>query len=152
MSEGEKIKFHNAKFGEVTIDRQDVLSFPQGLPGFERYKHYGLVEIEEEVPFLRLLSTEEPRLGFVLINPVLVWPDYEPGISPEDLEGLGITRAEQLAIYCIVTLSSKPEEVTANLKGPICINTETMQARQMILVDDRYTTKHAILAVQQQEK
>ena len=151
MSESEKIVFENVKFGQVTIDASSVLTFPHGLPGFERFREFGLVEIEEESPFLRLLSLEEQRLGFVIFNPMLVWPDYNPGISQEDLQGLGITRADQIAVYCIVTLSKVPSEVTTNLKGPICINTETMQGKQMILVDDQYHTKHSILATQQEQ-
>lgn len=150
MSEAEvqTVTFHNAKFGEVTIDHRDLLEFPHGLPGFERFKQYGLIEIEEEAPFLRLLSLDEPRLGFVILNPVLIWPDYNPDIGREDLEGLGIEKAEQLAIYCIITLSDIPQNVTANLRGPICINTETMKAKQMILVDERYQTKHSIMGSQ----
>lgn len=151
MSESEKIVFENVKFGQVTIDSSSVLTFPHGLPGFERFREFGLVEIEEESPFLRLLSLEEPSLGFVIFNPMLVWPDYNPGISQEDLQGLGITRADQIAVYCVVTLSKVPAEVTANLKGPICINTEAMQGKQMILVDDQYHTKHSILATQQEQ-
>ncbi len=150
MSEAEvqTVTFNNAKFGEVTIDCRDLLEFPYGLPGFERFKQYGLIEIEEEAPFLRLLSLDEPRLGFVILNPVLIWPDYDPDIGREDLEGLGIEKVEQLAIYCIVTLSDTPQNVTANLRGPICINTETMKAKQMILVDERYQTKHSIMESQ----
>ena len=150
MSEAEvqTVTFNNAKFGEVTIDCRDLLEFPYGLPGFERFKQYGLIEIEEEAPFLRLLSLDEPRLGFVILNPVLIWPDYNPDIGREDLEGLGIEKVEQLAIYCIVTLSDTPQNVTANLRGPICINTETMKAKQMILVDERYQTKHSIMESQ----
>jgi flagellar assembly factor FliW len=147
-AEAQTITFTNVKFGEVTVDRSDVLEFPYGLPGFERFKQFGLVELEEEAPFLRLLSLDEPRLGFVLLNPMLIWPDYDPDIGREDLQGLGIERVEQLAVYSIVTLSYIPQNVTANLRGPICINTETMKAKQMILVDERYQTKHSIIESQ----
>ena len=64
---------------------------------------------------------------------------------------MGIEQAEQLAVYCIVTLNSAPGQVTANLRGPICINTETMQAKQMILVDERYHTRHSIMEATSQE-
>jgi len=151
MSESDKVTFQTAKYGEVTIKREDVLSFPQGLPGFERHRDYGLVEIEEEVPFLRLLALDQPDLSFVIVNPMLLWPEYNPDIGEEDLQALGITQVEQLAIYCIVTLSANPSEVTANLRGPICINTEKMQAKQIILVDERYHTKHSILEASSQE-
>ena len=53
MSEAEvkSITFNNVKFGEVTVDQRDVLEFPYGLPGFERFKQFGLIETEEEAPF-----------------------------------------------------------------------------------------------------
>lgn len=151
MTESEKLKFRNAKFGEVTVDRAEVITFPNGLPGFERCKHYGLLAIEEESPFLRLLSTEEPAVGFVIVDPLLLWGDYDPQIDKEDLDSLNISSPEEMALYCIVTLHPVPQKVTVNLKGPIFINTRTMKARQMILLDDRYHTRHAILAASQEE-
>ena len=150
MSESDKISFQNTKFGDVTIDASNIVTFPQGLPGFERFTRFGLFEVEEEAPFLRLLCLDEPNLGFVLVNPVLVWPEYEPNVGEEEFEGLGIDSVANLAIYCVVTLSKIPEEVTANLRGPICINTDSMVAKQMILVDEEYNTKHSILAAGKQ--
>ena len=147
MSEAEvqSITFNNVKFGEVTVDQRDVLEFPYGLPGFERFKQFGLIELEEEAPFFRLLSLDEPRLGFVILNPMLIWPDYDPDIGKDDLEGLGIEKVEQLAVYCIVTHRRRSAERNGQSPGPICINTDTMRAKQMILVDERYHTKHSII-------
>jgi flagellar assembly factor FliW len=151
MSESEQIVFESTKFGQVSIDRSSVLTFPHGLPGFERSREFGLVEVEEESPFLRLLSLEEPRLGFVLVDPTVVWPEYDPAITEDDMGGLEVTELSQVAIYCVVTLSDAPDQVTANLKGPICINTEKLLAKQLILVADRYHTKHALLTAPQEQ-
>lgn len=145
MSQEEKIVFPNAKFGEVEVESDNVVQFPNGVPGFERCKRYGLLALEEEAPFMRLLSLDDPNVGFVLMNPMQVWGDYNPDIGREDLESLDLEGPEDLAVYCVVTLSSVPSQVTANLKGPIFINTRTMLARQMILMDERYNTKHSIL-------
>ena len=147
MSEADKdrIVFEHLRFGQVSIAPSELLTFPQGLPGFERFTRYGLVEIPAESPFLRLLSVEDPRLGFVLVDPRLAGDVYDPDLDAGELRELGIIRPEQLAIYCIVTLSPVPEQVTVNLKGPLCINVETMQGKQLILIDDRYRIKHALL-------
>ena len=147
MSETEQIVFENAKFGEISVGAEYILEFPEGIPGFERFKRFGLITIDEEEPFIRLLSIEEPRLGFGLVNPMLIWPDYNPDIGAEDLDGLDFKEADEMAVYCIVTLSAVPSEVTVNLKGPIFLNARTMMARQMILMDENYETKHSILAV-----
>ena len=65
MSETNEVTFTNAKFGEVTVEGTSVLSFPEGLPGFERLKTFGIVQVDDEAPFLRLLSVDEPAVGFV---------------------------------------------------------------------------------------
>ncbi len=149
MDKTEKVKFRNINFGEMSVERESLIIFNNGLPGFERFKEFGLVAVEEEDPFLRLLSIQEPSLGFVIVNPMLVWNDYDPDIGQDDLEGLEIKRVEDLEVYCIVTLSRVPDEVSVNLKGPICINAKNKKAKQMILVDDRYQTKHNILEASQ---
>ena len=145
MSESEKVSFQNIKFGEVSVERESIITFSNGIPGFERSKEFGLVAVEEEDPFLRLLSTQESSLGFVIVNPMLIWADYDPEIGNDELDGLDIARVEDLEVYCVVTLSKVPQDVTVNLKGPICINTQTMKGKQLILLDDRYQTKHSIL-------
>ena len=146
----DKVTFTNAKFGEVTVEATSILTFPEGVPGFERLKKYGLVQIDEEAPFLRLLSMDESAVAFVILNPMSIWPDYTPQIGPDDLQGLELASDEDLELYCIVTLSADPQHVTANLKGPIAINTGNMTARQIILVDDKYMTKHSLLDASKQ--
>jgi len=144
------VTFQNAKFGEVEVKASSVVTFPDGVPGFERCQRFGLVSVDDEAPFLRLLSIDEPAVGFVILSPMLLWKDYNPQMGAEDLEGLEVQTPDELEMYCIVTLSESPDQVTANLKGPIAINTRTMTARQLILMDDRYNTKHGLLAASQQ--
>lgn len=149
MSKADKITFNNAKFGEIEVDEDSVVTFPNGIPGFEQCKRFGMLALEEEAPFLRLLSIDQPNVGFVLLNPMLIWQDYNPDIGKEDLDSLQLEKPEDMAIYCIVTLSPVAAEVTANLKGPIFVNTETRTARQMILMDERYHTKHGLMETNQ---
>lgn len=148
----DRVTFTNAKFGEITVEATSILTFPEGLPGFDRLKRYGLVQVDEEAPFLRLLSLDEPAVAFVILNPMSIWPDYKPKLGDEELKGLELASDEDLELYCIVTLSSDPQHVTANLKGPIAINTVSMIARQIILVDDTYTTKHSLLDISKQKQ
>ncbi|MFC1525848.1 flagellar assembly protein FliW [Candidatus Latescibacterota bacterium] len=150
-AEADTVTFSNAKFGDVTVASTSIVTFPDGVPGFERCKRFGLVSIDDEAPFLRLLSVDEPTVGFVILNPMMLWKDYNPGMGSEDLEGLDVQSPDDLEMYCIVTLSDVPENVTANLKGPIAINTRAMTARQLILMDDRYHTKHALLAASREQ-
>lgn len=148
----DRVTFTNVKFGEVTVEAASILHFPEGVPGFERLKRYGLVQVDEEAPFLRLLSLDEPAVAFVILNPMLIWPDYKPQLAQEELQGLELANDEDLELYCIVTLNSDAKHVTVNLKGPIAINTVSMTARQIILMDDKHSTKHALLDVSKQKE
>ena len=145
MAASEQIEFHNVRFGKLTANKEDLILFSEGLPGFERFKRYAIVEEEEELPFQWLLSVEEPYLGFMIVDPLLICPDYNHGVSKEDLKGLDVERSEDLRICSIVTLSSDPNKITVNLKGSIFINVVNRKAKQVVLMDDTYSTKHPIL-------
>ena len=143
----EFIRFTHVRFGEQEVARDKVLTFPDGIPGFEHYKSYAIFTDPESEPFQWLLCTENSRLGFVVVNPLFIWPDYDPRISREDLKSLDITGPEDMVMYAIVTLADDPREVTANLSGPLLINTINRKARQLALTNERYTTKHKILDI-----
>ena len=144
----EVVKFTHVRFGEQETTQDKIVLFPNGVPGFEHFREYALFEDPASEPFQWFLSIESEELGFVVINPLYIWPDYDPKISKDDLKSLEISNPEEILIYSIVTLSDDPAQVTANLSGPILINTTNRRARQLALLDDRYTTKHKILDAQ----
>ena len=143
------IRFTHDRFGEQTVERSKLITFPDGIPGFEAFRRYALFDDPESEPFQWLLCTQNPRLGFAVVNPLYIWPDYTPKISRDDLKTLEVTNPDDLLIFSIVTLADDPMEVTANLSGPIVLNTANRKARQLALLDDRYATKHKILGALQ---
>lgn len=145
MSQDGEIRFTNVRFGEVAVSPDRIITFPSGLPGFERSRQFAILEDEESAPFYWMLSTENSRLAFVLLDPYLNWPDYNPRISRDDFKSLGIEKPEDARVYVIVTLSRDVREVTANLSGPLLINAANRLAKQLALLDERYTTKHRLL-------
>ncbi|HCR16779.1 MAG TPA: flagellar assembly protein FliW [Candidatus Latescibacteria bacterium] len=141
----EVIRFKHVRFEEQEVSRERVIEFPDGVPGFEQFKSFAVFSNPESEPFQWLLSIENEQLGFVVINPLMIWAEYDPRISREDLKSLEVDDPEDVVIYTIVTLTDDPMGVTANLSGPILLNSANMKARQLALLDDRYTTKHKIL-------
>ncbi len=148
--DGDVIRFTHVRFGEQEVSEDKVIVFPDGIPGFEQSTTYALFTEPGSEPFQWLLSVVDPRLGFVVIDPMTIWSDYAPKISREDLKSLEVASADDLAVYGVVTLAEDPAEVTVNLGGPILINTANKKARQLALMDDRYTTKHRIVDALQQ--
>jgi flagellar assembly factor FliW len=139
------MKFFNKRVGELEIDDGEVLFCIGGLPGFEEFHRYALIEFEESCPLVWFLSVENPEIGFVVVNPLLFYPDYAPSLLPDDLSDLAISHPEDVQLYTIITLSPDPRKVTINLYGPLIINVLNKRAKQVALGDDRYSTKHSII-------
>jgi len=89
---------------------------------------------------------EVERVAFVLVNPFLFRPDYELDIDDIDLAEIRIDDPEEALIFSIVTIPADGSPMTANLQGPLVINKEQRLARQAVLTDPRWKTRHDIVA------
>jgi len=135
-----KTKAYGVK--EVSQDR--ILTIPEGLYGFEDYKEYALIESEYE-PFIWLQSTTKADLAFLIVDPFLICSEYETDIDDETLAKIGITKPEEIIIMTIVTVPQDGSSITANFQGPLLINKTTKKCMQVILNDNRWSTKVNIL-------
>lgn len=121
------------------------ITIPEGLFGFEENTLYNLESSEYE-PFMWLRSEEEKTLSFLVIDPFLFKQDYEIDVDDESLRKIGIESPSDVTVMVIVTLPADNSPVTANLQGPLIINKKTGVAKQVVLGDARWNTKHDILA------
>jgi flagellar assembly factor FliW len=48
-------------------------------------------------------------------------------------------------VFAVVVIPENPEDITANLRGPVVINTESKIARQVVLTDERYSPHQSII-------
>ncbi|HHV38353.1 MAG TPA: flagellar assembly protein FliW [Tepidimicrobium sp.] len=139
------MKLNTTNFGEIEIDKEKIFSFPDGLLGFEEDREFVIINNEDpEIPFQWLQSLRNPDLAFVIINPFLVYPNYDIRISKAVRDKLKIEDEKDVAIYSIVVVPEDMEKMTANLLGPIILNIDKKLGKQVILDDDRYSTKHYI--------
>lgn len=144
------MKLYASSFGEIEIDEENILTFPEGIPGFEDSKRYIIINNpDEENPFDWLQSVDNGDLAFVVINPFFVKPDYDIVIPESALEKLKIKDVSDVALYSIVVVPEKIEDMTVNLTGPIVINVREKLGKQIILDDHRYTTKHYIFKTEE---
>jgi flagellar assembly factor FliW len=105
---------------------------PMGLLGFEQIKDYVLLASPDEAPFAWLKVEDNNSLAFVVVNPFLVAPDYQPDIPKSDVEFLGLEEASDAILLNIVTIQG-PQRATINLKGPIVVNRHTRIGKQVII-------------------
>ena len=126
--------------GVVQVQDDKILAFEEGLFGFEDYKKFALIDSEYE-PFIWLQSIENQNLAFLIIDPFLVCSSYEADIDDSSLAKIGVTKPEDVVIMTIVTVPQDGSAITANFQGPLVINKQNKKCLQVILTDNRWTTK-----------
>ena len=139
------MKLNTKNFGEIEIDKEKIILFPEGILGFEEEKQFIIINNEdEENPFQWLQSVSNPDLAFVIINPFFVYPNYDIVIPETAQNKLKIKDEKDIIIYSIVVVPEDMEKMTTNLLGPIIINIHEKIGKQIVLDDNRYSTKHYI--------
>jgi flagellar assembly factor FliW len=127
--------------------KESRIELPLGLLGFEPIKKYLLIENPDEAPFLWLQMMEAPQHAFLVVPPAAVVADYQPELSDEDVQFLGLQKPEDAWLVNIVTLRAGGTS-TVNLKGPIVLNRQTLVAKQVIPLNaTRFPLQHPLPAL-----
>ncbi|MBD3332319.1 flagellar assembly protein FliW [candidate division GN15 bacterium] len=135
----------HTRFGEIEVPGEKIITMTRPILGFEKLRTFCLIELDELKPFLWLQSIENESIGFVVVNPVVFFPEYRIEVNIKEVADLSISRVEMVETYVIVTFPGDPREMSANLQGPILINTENSQGRQLVLVNSRYSVNHSLM-------
>lgn len=142
-------------FGEIEIDDQKILTFEEGLIGFENLKKFTLIynnETKYEKTINWLQSLDEPMVAFPVINPFDIMADYNPIINDEILDSLGELKEDSTAVFLTLTVPSDISKMTTNLKAPIVVNAENKKGCQVIAENPEYMIKYNIYDVIQRMK
>lgn len=133
-------------FGEINIDETRIVTFEEGIPGFEELKRFAvLYNGDEASPFRWLQCVDDGQIAFVVTNPFAIVADYDIEIPEEVTDNLDIERLEDVMVLSIVVVPDDINEMTINLKAPIVINTKNNRGIQVILDTDRYSVRHYII-------
>ena len=138
------MRVETCRFGELEINPETIISLDEGLFGFAHAKRYCLLEHTPESPFRWLQSVEQPEIAFVVIDPLGFFPDYVVEIADPEAEALRLASPDDAAILNIVTIAENYQDTTVNLLAPLVINTKTRKAKQLVLANEAYGTKHRL--------
>jgi len=66
-------------------------------------------------------------------------------VKPAEVKSLELDDIEKARVLVIVVVRDDPEQITANLQGPLIVNPDKGIGKQIVLLTDRYHTRHYIL-------
>ena len=139
------MRVQTERFGPIEVPEGKLIRMQKPILGFEDLETFILVEQDDFRPFMWLQSVERAELAFIVINPTLVCPDYRIEVHAKEVGDLLITKLAQVETYVIVTVPENPSDLSVNLQGPIVINTTNNFAKQLVLVNSNYSTRHRLL-------
>jgi flagellar assembly factor FliW len=130
-------------YGKVNFEEQDILNFPAGLPGFEKYEQFILLQPTDSV-FGCLQSVDEPALAFVTISPYKVCPDYSIRLTNDDVQKLQLKKADDAELLAVVSIRPKMEDSSVNLQAPLVINRASRIGQQVLLPESGYPIRFSL--------
>lgn len=129
--------------GEMVL-KNGSLVFEKGIPGFDGYKNFELVALDQ-AGFFNLSSSDEKEISLLLVDPYLYFPNYEVEIDDYIMERLNITDANDVLILSVVTLNNDIEKITINLRAPMVMNINTGKSEQIILNREDYLVRQSLV-------
>lgn len=134
-----------SRFGQLEVNPERLIIFDGGILGFAEQHRYALIQTGEGSAFYWLQAVDAADLAFVVCDPRLFVVDYQVPVKLEELEGIALTGAEDAQVFVIV---NKVEDMlTGNLQGPLVVNVATRKAKQLVLSDKRYSTRHPLMRI-----
>jgi flagellar assembly factor FliW len=129
----------------INLQEEIIISFPTGLIGFSHLLYFRLFEPQEGYPLKFLQSIDEPEISFTCIDVAAIKMDYECALNEEEAKVLALEKPEDALVLALVVIPEDPRQMTANLAGPVVINTKTRRGRQVVLNTEIYPLKYLIL-------
>ena len=142
-------------FGEITIEDDKVLEFPNGIIGIEdKHKFAIIYDIDrgEDTAIRWIQSMEDPYLALPVIEPYAILDEYNPMIEDALLEVLDSPEDEDIVVFLTLIISSDVKKITANLKAPIIVNSRTCKGGQIIVENPDYEAKFNVYDALQKKK
>lgn len=118
---------------EYSYDESEIVSFGEGLIGLPEMRRAALIPLADYEPFFWLVSLDDEKNRFIVVEPQRIFGDYQPEIPNPTT-----------TILTIVKISSEWEKTTVNLRAPIFIDEETKRGKQFVLTDSNYELAEAI--------
>jgi flagellar assembly factor FliW len=120
-----------------------VVTFADGLPGFEASRRFVLVTSPSIAPFTIVQGVDGGAPSFVAIEPHRVDAAYLSGLSDADRVRLDAVAETPLVWLALVTAQAD-RSATVNLRAPLVINPGSMRGIQIMAAESGYRVDHPL--------
>ncbi len=138
---------YQTRFGEVALREDRLISFPKGLFGFDDCTVFGLSRMpnSSESPLLLLQCVNEPDLSFIVADPHALGLEIKEEDRATAFKETDMSKIDTQFLV-ILTMYDQGDSyyMTANMRAPILINSESRLGCQHILINKDYTTQHKL--------
>jgi flagellar assembly factor FliW len=124
------------RFGEIAYTKNDLYHFPNGLIGLRHYRNFLMLDLDEAGIFHVLQSVDDPAFALVVVDPLLVRPDYRAKVDEAAIDALELDDLADAVVLATVVVPEDPTKMTANLLGPIVVNTKRRTGVQVVLPNE----------------
>jgi flagellar assembly factor FliW len=122
-----------------------VVTFAEGLPGFETSRHFVLVVSPTLDPFTLVQGVDANGPSFLAIDPARVQPDYAARLDPADRLRLDAADADPLVWLALISPKADGA-ATVNLRAPLVINPASMRGLQLLSAESAHRLDHPLQA------
>ena len=138
-----------SRFGPLEVDESRLIVFDRGILGFPDTNRYALVQTGEDSGFFWLQAVDRKDLAFVVCDPRLFVPDYRAPVKTEELNEIGVD--DPAGAQVLIIVNKVDDVLTGNLQGPLVVNVDTKKAKQLVLSDKRFSTRHPLMRLQKNQ-
>lgn len=139
------MQVYTSRFGEIEVPEDSLYVFPSGLLGFPTETKFAIIS-ENDGPLKWLQSVTAPELAFVVCDPLTFKADYQVRVPKSELTEIEIDDVSNAVVLVILVLRENPDDITANLLGPLVFNSTNRKAKQLVLSDADLSTRYHILS------
>ena len=145
MTKKNNITIKTVKFGELTVDKNNIFEFVSPIIGFNKLKKYTIVDYKPDSPFKWLQSMEDMELAFPVTLCSFFGIDYKFDIPDEEADKLEIENADDVFVCNIANIPSEnPQGATINMLAPVVINLQNKKAMQIILKNTDFQVRYKL--------
>ena len=137
------MKISTTRFGNLTIEDADVLTFVDGLIGMEDCRRWVLLADAQNSALGWLQSLDRPEVALGVVSPRRFVADYQVRVARREIQPLGLENPSEAQILVIVSQASG--SLSLNLKAPLVVHVAERLGRQIVARDD-HAVQHRLTA------